>query len=231
MNDITNDMFKFCFPVISNEAKLLGCAFKWGKSRFITCKHVLEEVQGQVRLQHYGANEQSFLLITEVIRSDEHDLCVLVAGEEELPQLDHYKMGDTLPLGLDVTLYGYTQSPHQKNTIEPRCIKTYVHRSGATPNEHQIKEGVLEVNEFNIQIPVGFSGGPILIGDKLLGMSLGTNITEKPLYRYDEEVVAEENQNGSILHTTIVEKNLVDYYGLFHTIQNVKRIIDLLDHN
>lgn len=219
-------MFQFCIPVLGENDLYLGCAFKWSDGQFITCKHVINASNKNLNLVYnFGSSDVKRVQPKSVKVSEKYDLGVIYTEKEEQVGLEHHEYDGDLPLGFDIVLFGFTQSDPLEKSIEPRCIKSYVHRSTAKPEEKHIKEGVLQVNEINQSIPKGFSGGPIItLQSKLIGMSLGTNVVEKPLYLYEKEQITEKN-NGDNIKMEHIEKYNVEHYGLFHSIKNIEEII------
>lgn len=228
MSTNIKNMFDYCLPVVDNADTFRGCAFKIDLNTFVTCKHVVEATNNNPTLIiHLASQNQQKLAIENYHYSKDYDLCVLKTKSETQPQLTHFDYGPDLPLGLDVLLLGYTQSPSDIKVIEPRCIKTYIHRSSANPDPEHATSGIYQVNELNVSIPNGFSGGPIVTSNfQLIGMSLGTNISEKPIYLYESEKLVESDIHHGP-QTIFVEKNRVEYYGLIHSIKNIIRILEM----
>ncbi|HEI6746114.1 TPA: trypsin-like peptidase domain-containing protein [Legionella pneumophila] len=212
------NIYNICFPLVNEKKKYLGTAFKWNEKFYVTCKHVVKD-QREITIVFDIEGDQKAYKITKNLCSKKYDLCLF-----EIEQNRHEKSliqsTEELSMGQDVILLGFTSTT--PGVIEPRCIKTYIHRARAKPDDWLVDSfGLISINELNIQIPRGFSGGPVISSNnnQLLGMILGTNAIENNCYIVEDEVTTTGNEKTSI---QIKEKT---YFGLIHTIKDIQDII------
>ncbi len=222
-----SSIYDLCFPLVDSNNNYLGASFKWDKKFYITCKHVVNASQDIRVVKDPEKNSKSYA-ISNIRLSKKYDLCLFEVNNTEkldsLMQLPHSE--DTLSLMTDVVLLGFTSSI--RGIIEPRCIKSYIHRAMGQASDWQVKNyGLKSINEILIQIPKGFSGCPVIShdGKKLLGMGLGTNASENNSYT----TVKEKTGANSIRALETVETKEITYYGMIHSVGDISEIVNSIN--
>lgn len=218
------NIYDICFPLVNKQNHYVGSSFKWDERFYATCKHVLKD-KNEISIIFEVEGYQSSHTITKTYFSEKYDLCLFEIEQERALPPHLNKTMDELFMGQEVILLGRTS--HIPGVIEPRYIKTYIHRAMAKPEDWFIDNfGLITVNELNVQIPKGFSGGPVISPNNiLLGMALGTNAIENNCYTVEEEIITSAQERSS------VQIKEITYLGLIHSVKDINKIISSIDFN
>lgn len=182
----TFDIAGLVFPIVSgkNEGddfyidRFIGSGF-WidGAGDFLTCRHIFEDLkEGQSPAigQPFSNDRDKYIPIVSSTFHPEYDIAVGRTISRDTRFLEPYE-GIIAP-GLDVSAFGFTEWGKKDGSLnlDVRFLKGHITRTAEGPTGLPTPF----IIETSFGSPGGFSGAPILYGQKVVGMLHG-NIESK----------------------------------------------------
>lgn len=215
------DLNRFIFPLVSaipasdhlRIQRFLGCGFWLDRyGHFATCKHVLELVADDevpVIGQPGGPDRGRYVPILESLAHADYDMAIGCAPASAVGGFLEAYDGE-IGLGLDVQAFGYTAGGKEGVNlhVDPRLLRGHISRFAESfsgvPSPSLI--------EVSFGSPSGFSGTPLLVDRKVVGVMYG-NVDSK-LEAYSIEEVSEGESKYREVAYRIYE------YGIAHRLSD-----------